>query len=529
MIHLAARDELGSLSLTLIALLVGCGLVLAGVSTSVGIVRLGQGEEWAVREVKPDVPVTPMDLGMGPSNNSPVLAADPDDPRFVVMANRLDAPDFGCALQVSGDGGQGWRTADAVSRLPPGVDKCYAPEVAFDNNGVLYYLFVGLAGRGNEPVGAYLVTSVDQTRTFSAPHLVLGPLNFGVRMIIDQTLGKAGRIHLVWLHATSDPPVGSLGPPPNPILAAHSDDGGQTFSEPVQVSDPDRRLVVAPTLAVGPNHEVSVAYYDLGDDVRDYQGLEGPTWEGTWSIVLARSTDGGRHFARGRVVDDSIVAGERVMLIFTMPPPALVNVGERICVAWADARNGDPDALLRCSTDGGISWADLRRLNDDQMSNGVRQYLPRLAVTPDGRLGAAFFDRRDDPENVHNHVYYTYSVDGGVRFEPNIRLTRYDSHSQVGQRYAGPAAKDQYEFGSRLGLLSWPNGTIAAWPDTRNARIGSTNQDIFATKIDFDTTVSQPLAIRLIGFLLVGAGLLVVAVVALRRHRERGSTSMGSG
>jgi hypothetical protein len=55
--------------------------------------------------IGPNEPVTPTDLVARTANNSPLLVADPTEPRFVVLANRLDGPDFGCALQVSGDGG----------------------------------------------------------------------------------------------------------------------------------------------------------------------------------------------------------------------------------------------------------------------------------------------------------------------------------------------------------------------------------------------------------------------------------------
>lgn len=89
-----------------------------------------------------------MNHGAGVSSTSPLILADPDEPRFMVMANRVDAPDFGCALQVSGDAGRTWASSDPVPKLPEGAEKCYAPEVAFDAQGMLYYLFVGLQGGG---------------------------------------------------------------------------------------------------------------------------------------------------------------------------------------------------------------------------------------------------------------------------------------------------------------------------------------------------------------------------------------------
>lgn len=428
-----------------------------------------------------EVAVTAMDRTIGPANNSPTLLADPGDPRFVVMANRLDAPDFSCALHVSGDSGRGWAPVNPVAKLPAGAEKCYAPEIAFDAKGVLYYLFVGLAGKGNEPMGAFLTTSADRGRTFSEPARVLGPLNFAVRMAIDRDQGGPGRLHLVWIEVRSDPTLGGFPPPPNPVLAKHSDDGGRTFSEPAQVNDPERARVVAPSLALGPGGTVHVAYYDLGDDAVDYQGLEGSVWDGTWSVVLATSTDGGRRFAERAVVEAEVAPPERVMLIFTMTPPALAVRDERVCAAWTDARRGDADVLARCSGDGGRRFGPARRLNDDKVGNGLSQFMPRLAFSPDGRLDAIFYDRRREPHNVLNYVFLTYSADGGRTWAPNVRLSRHASSSLVGQRYANPSAKGMVEFGSRLGLISGPRSAVAAWADTRNSRPDSTGQDVFTT------------------------------------------------
>lgn len=472
-------------------LLGGVAVLLTGLVLAGNGVRGGGGGGSSSAQPGLEVPVTPMHQEVAPANNSPTLLADPEDPDFVVMANRLDAPDFSCALHVSGDGGRAWAPLSPVPELPAGAEKCYAPEVAFDTKGILHYLFVGLAGRGNEPMGAFLTTTADRGRTFTPPRRVLGPLNFAVRMAIDPELGDNGRIHLVWIKANSDPPLGGFPPPPNPILAAYSDDGGRTFSKPVQVNDSRRARVVAPALALGRDHRVHVAYYDLEEDAVDYQGLEGPVWEGTWSVILATSSDGGRRFGPGSVADASIAPPERVMLIFTMTPPALAVQDDRACVAWADARRGDSDVLARCSEDGGRRWGPPRRLNDDPVGNGLSQFMPRLAFSPAGRIDAVFYDRRREPRNVLNYVFLTFSTDGGRKWAPNVRLTRHASSSQVGQRYTNPSAEGLVEFGSRLGVLSRPRSALAAWADTRNSRPDTTGQDVFTSVVRLPGTGSR--------------------------------------
>ncbi len=470
-----------------------------------------------------ETPATATDLRSPASQNSPMLLADPTDPRLVVLAHRQDAPTFGCGLQVSGDSGQSWVPANPVPHLPDGADVCYAPEVVFDRHGTLYYLFIGLAGLGNNPTGVYLATSSDHGRTFTAPRPVLGPSHYQVRMAIDASIGAKGRLYLVWLKAASDSALGGLTPDPNPLFSAYSDDGGATWSEPVQVSDPGRTRVVAPSIAVGRDHAVHIAYYDLQDDVRDYQGLEGPAWDGNWSVVVTSSTDRGRRFGRGVVVDDKIGPPGRVMLIYTMPPPTLAVDGKgRVLVGWTDARNGDPDVYVAASRNDGRAFAPGVRVNDDPSGDGKDQYLPRLGAAPGGRIDVVFLDRRNDPADIRNDAYFSWSQDDGRTFAPNVKLTSQSSDTRIGQRYLVPSAEGLVEIGGRIGLLSRSTSAIAAWPDMRNAALGSTEQDVFTTTVRFPGAPSGSSGSGTGGVLVAaGAGVVVVAALGLFLVRRR--------
>lgn len=471
----------------------------------------------STQEARPEVPVTATDVATTlRANNSPVLAVDRGDPRFVAVANRLDNP-IGCALHLSGDGGRSWVPANPVPKLPAGAKRCHAPEVVIDGKGVLYFLFVGLGGLPNRPVGAYLVTSGDRGRSFSAPRRVLGPQAFMVRMAIDRDRGAKGRLHLVWVQAGSPAPPAGLPAGPNPVMAAFSDDGGGHFSAPVQVSDADRRRAVAPALAVGRDHAVHVAYYDLADDDRDYQGLPGPPWEQKWSLVVATSADGGRRFGRGVVVDADIVAPGRVAPVYTMAPAALIaGSGSALWVAWTDARHGDWDVLARRSGNAGRSWAPPQRVNDDALNSGAHQHLPALSVSPGGRVDMVFFDRRNDPANLTYDVYLASSRGGLDRFAANYRLSSRPSSSRIGPRYA--IDPERAELGSSTAVVSLPALAVAAWTDTRNA-IASPQQDIFATELALPADPGSPR--RWLPALAIALVLGAMVVVALGRRAKR--------
>lgn len=476
--------------------------------------------------VRSELPATG-DAAQGPEGyNSPGYAQDPADPRIVALAVRLDGKDFGCSLQLSGDGGKSWVPAAPVPRLPKGAEKCYAPEVAFDERGTLYYLFVGLQGLGNTPMGAYLTTSGDRGRTFSPPRKILGPYNFQVRMVIDRERGDLGRVHLVWLKALQPPGIASMPPGRNPVMSSFSDDGGRTFSKPVVVNDASRHRVAAPAAALGPKGDLWVAYYDLKDDARDYHGLEGPPWEETWELVVSKSSDGGESFRKGDVAGRVTPPG-RVSLIFTMPPPSLaVSQKGTVYAAWTDGRHGDPDALVTRSNDDGRSWAKPFRANDDRRGNGRTQELPRIAVAPAGRLDVLFYDRRGDPKDIMNDVYLT-SLQGGRSYRPNIKVNSASFSSQIGRRYGHPSARNLVEFGSRLGLVSSDASTLAAWTDTRNST-HPLEQHIFTATVEREMPRDDGAfsVVSAITAVVAGAALLVARLArkkgygATRSHEE---------
>lgn len=487
-------------------------------SSSVGIAAADAGVV-----VADEGPVTASDRRVNSGNNSPQIVTDPGDNDVMALAHRLDAPDFSCGLHVSGDGGESWVPVDPVPELPDGAETCYGPEIGFGPDGTLYYLFVGLAGEGNRPMGVYLTSSDDSGQSFSEPQQLLDELKFGVRMAIDREAGETGRLHFTWIDGGPEVGVGAFGPPPNPIMAAYSEDRGQTLSEPVQVSDADRDRVVGPALQTGPNGDVHVAYYDLLDDRRDYQGLEGPVWDGHWELVTHASDDGGESFESGVVVDE-VTPHERIMVIFTTQPPALA-VGEngRRCLAWTDARHGDADVLVSCSPPGSNRWSTPVRANDNPPESGTTQELPQLSISADGRIDVVFYDRRDDQEHdVFSHTSFAYSTDGGESFSASTQLTSHPSNSSIGQQYAIPSAEGMNEFGDRLALTSSDERAVAAWADTRNIQPPSRAQDVFAARVTGLPDGPGANSFGWIGAGVAAGGAVVLAFAGftMRRRRE---------
>lgn len=494
-------------------LLLGLGLLAAGI----WVVALPgpAAQAPAVTRVAEPRAVNPsagesLDLS---ANNSPSLARSPVDPRNVVLAHRVDLPQFACGLHVSGDGGRTWAET-AIPQPPDTEPKCYAPDVAFDTAGTLFVSFVMLQGPGNVPDSVWTVSSRDGGVTLSEPSPVTGPLAFGVRMLAHPEV--ANRLVVTWLQARE---TGTLSFPDthNPVVVATSEDGGRTWDGPLRVSQPGRARVLAPSPAFGQDGDLYVAHLDVLDDRLNYHGAHGgrggPAYPGPWQLVLTRSTDGGRSWEESVVADD-LVPIERY-LVFLPPTPSLAVDGDRVVVAFHDARSGDPDVWLWSSPDAGASWEPPVRVNDTEPGDGTAQYLPAVSAGPNGRIDVAYYDRRTDPDDVENTVSFQYSVNGGRSFSPSVLASDVAFDSRIGFG----AGRGMPDLGSRLALLSDADEALLAWADTRNGILESGKQDVFQTAVVFDTpAAAAPTSTRAGGAALGLAGLGVLAWM-LRRAR----------
>jgi hypothetical protein len=87
-----------------------------------------------------------------------------------------------------------------------------------------------------------------------------------------------------------------------------------------------------------------------------------------------------------------------------------------IYINWADQRNGidDTDIWLVKSTDGGETWSESKRINDDPP--GKHQFFTWMTIDQtNGFLYFIFYDRRNYIDNLTD-VYMAVSRDGGETF-----------------------------------------------------------------------------------------------------------------
>lgn len=445
--------------------------------------------------------------------NSPTVLRNPKDSSNQVVTYRIDRPTFSALLQHSEDGGKSWRPTELP--LPAGTPACaattagrpcpFGPDIAFARDGTLYVLYVNLVGNGNSPANLWLATSSDGGRTIQPPTRVAGELTFQARLAV----APDGTIHVTWLQGRETGFLSLLGA--NPIVTVRSVDGGRTFTPPQVISDPTRARVGVATPAVDDQNVVTVLYEDFKGDRRDFENLEGPVFEDPFALVITRSVDGGATWSRGQEFESGLIPARR-FLVYLPEYPSLAVAGDgTVYVAWADARNGDEDAFLKRSSDGGQTWTPAIRVNSNPRGDGTAQYLPRVATNGEGRVLVLYYDRRNDRQDVLTEVSLASSTDNGDTFPSDLVVSSSSFDSRIGP----PAGDyDGTDLGGRLGLDAWHNRAAAAWTDTREGSEADGAQDIGTTQITLGE--SPPAAAWALILVLFGVG-AVSLFLALRR------------
>lgn len=197
------------------------------------------------------------------------------------------------------------------------------------------------------------------------------------------------------------------------IRFSKSLDAGLTWSEAKRINEvsgdciDSDNTVEGAVPAVGPDGEIYVA------------------WAGPAGLVFDRSLDQGETWLDKDIFVDPFPGG------WDLDIPGIsrcngfpvtkcdLSGGEHhgtIYINWADQRNGpdDTDIWLAKSTDGGNSWSNPVRVNNDPP--GKQQFFTWMDVDQaTGNLWFVFYDRRNyDDENTD--VYMAVSYDGGETF-----------------------------------------------------------------------------------------------------------------
>ena len=257
------------------------------------------------------------------------------------------------------------------------------------------------------------------------------------------------------------------------------------------------RVVQGSQPVVTPDGNVVVAWLDTTDD---------GSMEGDAEIWVAVSDDGGETFADPVVAAEFEEIGFRPRSNFfrfwgsAFPQIAVGPQGDLYIVYTgrdSDRPRDDGDIYFIASQDGGVTWTDPFRLNDDEGT--ALQFFPAIDVDPHGTIHVMWGDMRDDPAQTRYHIYYTSSEDQGQTWGFEIE----DGGFSVGDTRVSDFSSNPnhgFPFGLFIGdyfsLKATEDDVYMVWADTRLGEFGGTNQKIAFTRqrpvITPDIFVSPP-------------------------------------
>jgi hypothetical protein len=136
----------------------------------------------------------------------------------------------------------------------------------------------------------------------------------------------------------------------------------------------------------------------------------------------------------------------------------------------ASAASTGSDVMFVRSTNGGQTFGAPRRINDDQGNSSLWHWFATMSVAPNGRIDAVWLDTRNSGNNFDSQLFYSYSMDGGDTWSPNVAVSDLFDPS-VGY-------PNQNKMGDYITMVSDNGGGNVAYAATFNSE-----EDIYYVRV----------------------------------------------
>lgn len=432
----------------------------------VEVAREGRPTSPAYRYFGPNFSVVQVNVNeageniLGDAANEPSIAIDPNDPdRMVIGWRQFDtiSSNFRQAgFAYSNDGGDQWIFPGVIE---PGVFRS-DPVLDYDTEGNFYYNSLTNA------TGGFTCNVFKSTGDGTWDE---GSFAYGGDkqwMVIDRTGGIGhGNIYSFWAQAFSSC---------SPGFFTRSVDGNVSYEDCITIPQSLRRG----TLAIGPDGSVyacghvNTQFY-VAKSTNAQDESEAIVWDFTSEVFL----DGELERAAGP--NPSGMLGQVWIATDHSGGPTHGNV-YLLCSVRRFSNNDVLDVMFSRSTDGGLSWSDPVRINDDTDPNAW-QWFGTLSVAPNGRIDVAWVDTRDDPGGLNSSLYISHSEDGGLSWTVNERLS--DSFDPL------LGFPQQNKIGDYYEMISDNEGAHLTWSATFNGE-----QDVYYSYIPYELVSTEEIA-----------------------------------
>lgn len=388
---------------------------------------------------------------VGDAANEPSIAVDPNNRNKMVIGwrqfNTVSSNFRQAGYGYTTDGGQTWTFPGVIQ---PGFFRS-DPVLDYDVDGNFYYNSLT-----NDP-DYYCKVFKSSTGGSSWDNGTDAHGGDKQWMTIDKTSGPGnGHVYAYWTSFFSTC---------SPGFFTRSTDNGTTFENCITIPDDPSWG----TLMVGSNGNLFIGAtsgttFDFV--VARSSNAQISTQMITWDFATNVSLDGSITY--GIAPNPGGLGGQTSLAVDTSNSPYHGNV-YLLCSVDRNSSSDPADVMFARSTDEGVSWSSPIRVNDD-INTSAYQWFGTMSVAPTGRIDVIWLDTRDQPGSNLSALYYSNSVDGGITWSQNEKLSDYfDPHVGWPQ---------QDKMGDYFHMVSDSNGASLAWAATFN-----NEQDVYYSYI----------------------------------------------
>ena len=393
---------------------------------------------------------------VGDAANESTIAVDPTDPGRIVIGwrqfNTVTSNFRRAGNAFSHDGGVTWNNRPTLENGRWRSD----PVLAADADGNFYYYSLSTS------------TSAEMFKSIDGGVSWTGPVNaFGGDkqwMAIDRTDGIGrNNIYGNWNVAYSCCP-------PNDFT--RSTNGGASFEGPYPT--PPAAPILG-SLDVGPDGTLYMAGATQnlqGNAFARSTNAKDPSQVPVFDIVESLDLGGVISVYAGN--DSPSPAGLLGQIWIMTDHSQGATHGNVYVLASLNPPGADPmDVFFVRSEDGGLTWTQPRRVNDDPVGNEAWQWFATPSVAPNGRIDVVWNDTSGTGVSNLSELRYTFSLDAGDTWSPSVPITPvFDSHLGWPQ---------QNKIGDYYHMISDNGGANLAYAATFNGE-----QDVYFMHIDAD-------------------------------------------